>query len=117
MSRKQKSTNYVYIAYSKLTPLQCKIGLTNNLEHRLNAFHTTDKSIRFVRVFTVYSRARVFELESQLHRRFKTSRSSRGEEWYNITLPLFLWLWRKGAIAGIVKFWLNVLWGSDNEPD
>jgi hypothetical protein len=107
---KQKKLNYLYVAYSKLTPLQCKIGITDNLEHRLHAFHTTDHTIRFVKIKRRYSRQAIFDLETSLHRRFADSRSDRGKEYFYITPAVFLWLLGEGAILGIINYWLRQEW-------
>lgn len=108
--KKKKETQYLYVAYSKLTPFQCKIGITDNLEHRLNAFHTTDHTIKFVKIKRRYSRQGIFDLETYLHRRFASSRSDRGKEYFYITLPLFFWLLGEGAIFNILKYWLRQEW-------
>lgn len=101
--RKTRGTNYRYIGYSPLTPLQVKIGITNDLEDRLNAFHTTDHYMIFAATKRFNSRKAVFADEARLHRMFEHASSTRGNEWFHITPDLALWLLFQGAWPAMIS--------------
>lgn len=106
---RKKEINYLYVGWSILTPFQVKIGITNNLEHRLDTFHTVDHYMQFIGVKRYHSREAVFKNETKLHRYFDYLHSERGKEWFHLNKELFMWLLAQGFVPNLIAEFIKQL--------
>ncbi len=102
----------VYFIQAKGKPLApIKIGVTNNLQRRLDTLQTgADETLVVLGAQRFRTRQAMFDRETQLHHKFRASRLRPDGEWFRWTVELqWYMLWHVYTLKQVVMFLLKQL--------
>ena len=106
LSRRGKRNGFIYF-FRGDSPWLIKIGRTNNLRTRLSAHRTANPY--GVRLLSAFQTVNAVKAESVLHKMFAQSRVSPNNEWFRLSIRLWLVMriLRNRKLTEEVERWLS----------